>query len=254
MNKKTFTPRRKAFSLIELSIVLIIIGLLVAGVTGGASLIKNAELRSVMNEARGYQTAVNSFYAKFNALPGDYDKIIGEGGQGNNDGLINFYAPNSIATMTDNRMEGIIALEHLVNGSFIESNFTPLSANAPSGIWSGPLTPGTNIPGSKLKSAGWIFDNINSQNVVVVTQSVVGTISASMQAENPIFGTALTGIDSLSIDTKIDDGKVQEGKVRGYKKDDTDAQELKNMYCQYTSTTNSSNGGCALSFLVDPNA
>ena len=40
----------KAFSLAELSIVLIIIGLLVAGVSGGSKLIQQAKLRSLMNE------------------------------------------------------------------------------------------------------------------------------------------------------------------------------------------------------------
>lgn len=62
---------KKGFSLIELSIVLIIIGLLIAGITGGASLIKSAELRSVMSEIRNYQTAINAYYTATGALPGN---------------------------------------------------------------------------------------------------------------------------------------------------------------------------------------
>ena len=48
-------------------------GLLVAGVTGGQSLIQSAKTRAIINEATGYKRAVNIFYAKNNRLPGDPD-------------------------------------------------------------------------------------------------------------------------------------------------------------------------------------
>ena len=61
----------KAFSLIELSIVLIIIGLLVAGITGGQSLIESAKIRAIIDEFRGYRYAVNTFYSLKERLPAD---------------------------------------------------------------------------------------------------------------------------------------------------------------------------------------
>ena len=61
----------KAFSLIELSIVLIIIGLLVAGITGGQSLIESAKIRGFANEINSYRQAYNSFIALNNKIPGD---------------------------------------------------------------------------------------------------------------------------------------------------------------------------------------
>ena len=64
-----------AFSLIELSIVLIIIGLLVAGVTGGASLIESARRRALINEITGYKQAFLAFYAKNGRYPGDVNNI-----------------------------------------------------------------------------------------------------------------------------------------------------------------------------------
>ncbi len=63
--------KTSGFSLIELSIVLIIIGLLVAGITGGQSLIESARARAVMNEARGYIQAVNTYFVANGRLPGD---------------------------------------------------------------------------------------------------------------------------------------------------------------------------------------
>ncbi len=76
--KKNIDNKKSAFSLIELSIVLIIIGLLVAGVTSGQSLIESAKVRSFLNELRGFQTMLFTFQASNGKLPGDV----------NNDGII----------------------------------------------------------------------------------------------------------------------------------------------------------------------
>ncbi len=69
----------KAFSLIELSIVLIIIGLLVAGIIGGKSLVENAKLKSMMNEVRNAKQGLNTFFVLKGRLPGDLngDRKIG---------------------------------------------------------------------------------------------------------------------------------------------------------------------------------
>ena len=64
--------RQSAFSLIELSIVLVILGLLVGGILAGQSLIEAASLRAIGTEAEKYGIAINSFRVKYNALPGDF--------------------------------------------------------------------------------------------------------------------------------------------------------------------------------------
>ena len=63
----------KAFSLIELSIVLIIIGLLVAGIIGGQSLIESAKIKNLANEIDGWRKALLIFKAKNGRWPGDLD-------------------------------------------------------------------------------------------------------------------------------------------------------------------------------------
>ncbi len=70
-NKKI--SKKSAFSLIELSIVLIIIGLLVAGVTGGKSLIDSARQRAFINELNNYKQAVYAFKTAKDRYPGDLD-------------------------------------------------------------------------------------------------------------------------------------------------------------------------------------
>ena len=71
MLPRAFQPNKKAFSLVELSIVLVILGLLVGGILSGQSLIRAAQLRSVTADYTRFVTAVNTFRDKYFALPGD---------------------------------------------------------------------------------------------------------------------------------------------------------------------------------------
>lgn len=60
-----------AFSLIELSIVLIIMGLLVSGVVGGANLIETAKVQSFVNKVNNWKKDINTFYSLKGRLPGN---------------------------------------------------------------------------------------------------------------------------------------------------------------------------------------
>lgn len=114
-----------AFSLIELSIVLIIIGLLVAGVTSGTSLIESAKIRALANEITSWDTTVNSFYALTDKLPGDAnrDGIFGSNSVDSYEGY--FPAPYDgsvysipyydIAPFIDLYLKGIIDYEPIYN-------------------------------------------------------------------------------------------------------------------------------------------
>ena len=59
------------FTLIELSIVLVIIGLIIGGVLLGNDLINAAAIRSQISQIEKYQTAVRTFQGKYGYLPGD---------------------------------------------------------------------------------------------------------------------------------------------------------------------------------------
>jgi len=63
--------RHEGFTLIEISIVLVIIGLIVGGVLVGQDLIRAAGVRAQISQIEKYQTAVNTFRGKYGALPGD---------------------------------------------------------------------------------------------------------------------------------------------------------------------------------------
>ncbi len=66
--------RRKGFTLIELSIVLVIIGLLVGGVLKGKAMIENAKQKRLKTDIDGVMAAVYSYQDKFGYLPGDDPK------------------------------------------------------------------------------------------------------------------------------------------------------------------------------------
>ena len=290
--KKTFSKKKSAFSLIELSIVLIIIGLLIAGITGGASLIKNSELRSAISEARGYQVAVNGFYSLYNQLPGDYNKGISGSniyagpstGQGEN-GKIQYYASdvveavcptsNSNSTLSSCNSESIAAWRQLIVTGTIDSTLGLTYTKIES-----PQVPGTNMPASKIKFAGWHFDYrnmVNSagdyskdsqalgmvqeggayspQNVVVLTGTTAVATDATATLVNGttnLAAASLTGSDALTIDTKIDDSKANTGKVRGVNPGSTVCYtENETVPADYV-ITSATTKVCALSFQVDP--
>lgn len=65
MNKKD------GFTLLELSLVVTVIGLIVGGVLIGRSLIFQGQLRTIMAEKAQYETAIKGFKEKYQCLPGD---------------------------------------------------------------------------------------------------------------------------------------------------------------------------------------
>jgi len=234
MNLKKEYCKTKAFSLIELSIVLIIISLLVAGVVGGASLIKSAELRSIMTESNKYKLAINSYYILRDELPGD-SNVESDGtannmvvtDEGDSNGKIEALSASSEIEGTEawNDMSdpdvGIIGMAQIFPLPNITTGRVPaltLSQMAP----------------SKFKGAGWTLDyattppsggegeiaTINA-NVLVFTGATLRTPIADIG--NPVElipNMTIKGIDAYSIDKKIDDGNFASGRVFGLNTED----------------------------------
>ena len=95
--------RHRGFTLVEIAIVLVIIGLLLGGVLKGQALIDSAKVKSIIQQATALQAAVNSYQDRFRALPGDdilaTTHVPGAAGNGNGDGQITEYqlAPQHLA-------------------------------------------------------------------------------------------------------------------------------------------------------------
>jgi len=217
----------KGFSLIELSIVLIIIGLLVAGITGGASLIKSGQVRSIISEARNYKMAVNAYYASQDKLPGDGYVDASGSDDGDLDGHIEAIGANvaeGVAAWVDLEEQSIIdtgiagadiAAKKVVVEALTHTTASPCDLGS---------TTNTNMVASKSKGNYWTMDwDSTMRNVLVITGQTNGaqptvTAAASDAQNQPIAGTTniIKGLTALAIDTKMDDGIVSSGSVKTY--------------------------------------
>ncbi len=73
--------KTNGFTLVELSIVMIIIGLLIGGILKGQELVMNARVASVVTQTKQVSAAYNTFYDSYHAVPGDMSSA--EGGLAN---------------------------------------------------------------------------------------------------------------------------------------------------------------------------
>jgi len=63
--------KQQGFTLVEIAIVMVIIGLLLGGVLKGQAIIKNAQIKNLENSANGVATAIYTYQDRYRALPGD---------------------------------------------------------------------------------------------------------------------------------------------------------------------------------------
>jgi prepilin-type N-terminal cleavage/methylation domain-containing protein len=111
------TPKlQRGFTLVEIAIVLVIIGLLLGGVLKGQGLIDSAKVKNIIQQSNSLSAAVNAYQDKFRALPGDDVQgtlhVPNSAGNGNGDGQINEFA---------------LAPQHLALGGFITGSFNGTS-------------------------------------------------------------------------------------------------------------------------------
>ena len=188
---------KKGFSLIELSIVLIIIGLLVAGITGGSSLIKSAELRAVMSDIRNYQTAVNAYYTSRGELPGT-------------DGSSEMAFKDSCD-----------AWAAMVNEGIVDTNLASFTKNTTTNKYScADMTAvsSANSINSKMKGGFYAlgYNNEMLANVIFLVgsgQTADGMISATTGSSNTLSSTVVSRKDAKFLDDKMDNGISESGKI-----------------------------------------
>lgn len=217
-------PTSRGFTLVELSIVLVILGLLVGGVLSGQSLIRAAELRSVGTQKDQFQTAIYAFKDKFFALPGDMpNAFMFWGGQiagcaedknidqspadfpcnGDGNGFIHGDGRGT-AVGSDVSDEGMLAWGHLSVAGLIEGGYSGTS-------------PGTNptqgMPRAKLDQAYWLWESDGGMTKLVGADGTA-------EPERGLFlmlqeANSMTPEAAWNLDKKLDDGRANTGYQRG---------------------------------------
>jgi prepilin-type N-terminal cleavage/methylation domain-containing protein len=92
MIKRTKAKNSQAgFTLVEIAIVMVIIGLLIGGVLKAQGMIQNAKVKRVIKQGDELRAAVMGFYDKYGMYPGDENQAAippGVDGEGDADGMI----------------------------------------------------------------------------------------------------------------------------------------------------------------------
>lgn len=226
---------RRGFTLLELSIVLVIIGLIVGGITVGQELINSAELNAAVKEHEQLKVAVNSFKLKYNAIPGDMGNATDYWGAahvnpttcvstaGSGTETCNGNGDRKLITrLSDDLAEGIRFWQHLNNAQMWEGEFSGLpgsgdsehldETNSPKSTFGNSLLGIVNLNVTVIIGSMHFFAGLYYDNMLILG-------AASNKGYNEV--AAFTPIQTYNIDRKIDDGLPSKGAFRAHYNDCT---------------------------------
>ena len=192
---------QSGFTLVEIAIVLVIIGLLLGGILKGQEMITQAKIKNLINDFNGLAAAMYSYQDRYRALPGDESNsaTVGRWGPaafgGNGNGT--FCRVACAATDVYNNI--------------------PTAAEVPSAA-----TPEANLFWMHLRLSGFVggsTDTAAAASILPPANSVngiVGVQTAGMGFTSNIICTSnLPDKVAIAVDTQVDDGSAIRGQVRG---------------------------------------
>lgn len=192
--------KQSGFTLIELAIVLVIIGLLLGGVLKGQELITQAKIKNVIADFNGITAAYYGYQDRYKRIPGDDPDSVTRwapaaavgNGRGNGDGSFaaasNYNANVAAPTATDGTQETSLFWRDLRLAGFVGG--------------SGGANPNNAVAGMVGVQMG--NDAFQSDGATAGT-GFTGLILCSSNLPDKI---------AVAVDTTLDDGDPQTGSVR----------------------------------------
>jgi len=196
--------QENGFTLIEMSIVLVIIGFIIGGILAGRHLIYITQFRTIASELERYNTATMTFKTKYDALPGDMSNAqqmfgvtacadISLGGNntcnGDGNGIIEYSDKNGDS-------EGFRYWQHLALAGLIPGTYSGRDSSN-TAYFSG--TPGVDAPLSKVSpisyallepgqgwTTGWFGYN-GSHHVFLVTGPNAANTYAAFSPQDAFY-------------------------------------------------------------------
>jgi prepilin-type N-terminal cleavage/methylation domain-containing protein len=201
-HRSSTTRRQGGFTLVEIAIVLMIVGLLIGGILRGQELIQSARVRNIIDQKSAIQTAYIGFMDRYRMLPGDLTQA--QANTVGNGALLSTVNPGTgIITFGG---EGVLFFQNLTAAGFLSCGACmTVAGNGPGNVTNSP----TNVYGDFLEAgyvasinvdaSGWL-DTAAGLNRMILTTG--GTIPSQVLAE---------------VDRKADDGLPGNGQLRFYR-------------------------------------
>ncbi len=214
-----FAQNQRGFTLIEMSIVLVIIGLIVGGILKGQELIESSRQKNAISQIDRIRAAVTTFQDRYRDYPGDFvntGDVLGAANAGNGDGVVGALQTNLAGLLTVNGATGEymlffnqLAAADLLGGSGVMDPGGAAANFAGAGTVS-PL-PSSAFPSSGLTLAygthqGGTVAQGGTYNWLRMHKFVAGTIAATHAIVSPQR--------AFQLDQKYDDGIPMGGSIR----------------------------------------
>lgn len=215
---------RRGFTLIELTVVLIVIGLVVGAIVMGRDMVRSAEIRGTIAQVEQFNAAVNAFKSKYHCLPGDcvtaaaYGFAAGSSGDGN--GVIGCHDDNmfdcadAISFLdTPESAEYVNFWYHLGAAGLIAFDGAPYDGTDPEQS-AGTVSPVVMLT-SQRQPGGWTVRGgaeFSTRQRLNAHSFVLGGVAPIIPLDNGRFRP----VDVYAVDQKMDDGMPFSGSVRAW--------------------------------------